>query len=292
MKFTLTIPKADVSKTYAHVLEEAVKDSNLKGFRKGKAPKKLVEESIGQDKLYDSVVNHVVPEYYIKEVKKRQLKPITAPKITAKNLKPGTDWELEIEVAQMPEIQLGDYQKYVKDAKATAAAKDAIWVPGKDNGTPASATPADPTATTDKKPAGPDENQTLKVVFDTLLEHISLEVPELLVEQEVSRALSRLLNQVDQLGLTIEQYLSSMNTTSEKIRQEYAKTATESLKLEFILQAVADEQKISVTDKEIDQMIASLTSDQEKKTLNTPEQRANLTAILRKRKTVDYLLKL
>lgn len=273
MKFTLTIPKAKIKATYEHVLEETAQKSELKGFRKGKAPKNLVEKKVGKTKLLESVVEHVLSEAYVEEVKKRQLHPLTAPKITPSSVKPEEDWVFEVEVAEAPQVMLGNYQEAVKGAKA----KNSIWIPGKDNAK-------------DKKE--PSEDEKLKAVFDALLETTKLEIPTLLVEEEVNRALSRLVNQVNRLGLTIDQYVSSMNTTTEKLREEYQKTAIENLRLEFILQAVAEDAKINVSQDEINRLVETVKDTNTREKLKTPEEQEGIRAMLRKRKTVDYLLSL
>lgn len=79
----------------------------------------------------------------------------------------------------------------------------------------------------------------LEAIFDTLLQHIQFSVSPLLVNQAKNHALSRLLDQVNQLGLTINQYLASKNLTSGQLQADYATTAQTNLQLEFILQAIA-----------------------------------------------------
>mgnify|MGYP001602774038 CR=1 FL=1 len=122
----------------------------------------------------------------------------------------------------------------------------------------------------------------LEVIFDTLLQHIQFSVSPVLIDEEKSRALAKLLDQVNHLGLTIDQYLSGLGKTTDQIQAEYALTATTNLKLEFILQAIAENLKITPSQAEIDQFIA--------KSPNTPK--AYITAILTKRLTVDAFLKL
>jgi len=289
MKLNLVIDKGEIAKAKEHVLEEAQKKSKLKGFREGKAPLKLVEESIGQKQIQESIIEHVLPEAYAREVKKAGIKPISYPKFSLKKVVDGDDWEFEAEVAERPEIKLEDYKKEVKKAKADVVAKQAkdnIWVPGKDN-------PAlDKSPETQGKQLEKQQDELLRAVFDALLKSVKFEVPQILVDEEVNRSLSRLLNQVGKLGLTVEQYLESMGTTSDKLRAEYARTAEETLRLELILQDVANDLKVTVDKKDIDKMIDSVGDSETKKKLDTPSERAGIEAMLVKRKTVDQLLAL
>jgi trigger factor len=280
MKFVLKITSKKIADTYKHVLEETARSSQVKGFRKGKAPQKMVEEQIGEAKLLESVVEHVLPEAYSSEIKKRDLKPISYPKFTPKKMVKDQDWEFEVEIAQKPKIELGDYKKSVSEAIKKVdgdKAKDDIWVPGKDKQKA-------------KQESKLDEDKRLRAVFDALLGTIKFEVPQLLIDEEVNRALSRLLNQVNKLGLTIDEYLKSMKLTSDKLKAEYAKTAEETLRLELILQEIGLDLKVMVEPSEVDAMIATVSDEKSRKALETPEEKYAIRAMLTKQKTVNKLM--
>ena len=52
-----------------------------------------------------------------------------------------------------------------------------------------------------------------------------VDVPDILVDEEVNHMLSRLIDQTGRLGLTVEQYLNSSGRTLDQIKQEYSQTA-------------------------------------------------------------------
>jgi len=114
----------------------------------------------------------------------------------------------------------------------------------------------------------------------------------MLVEEEVGHKLSGLLNQINRLGVTLDQYLASAGKTVEQLKQDYRRQTEETLKLELILQGIAQKQAITVEDKAIDDMIAKAPDEQTKKNLNQPMQRAYLKSTLIKQQVVDFLLKL
>jgi FKBP-type peptidyl-prolyl cis-trans isomerase (trigger factor) len=209
-------------------------------------------------------------------LKNQDIKPITYPRISLKTVEPNSDLTFEAEVALQPEVKLNKYQDVIK----TAAAKSKIWIPGKGNPDPKK---EDPNKTADDK---------LKVVFDTLLSTCEVEVPQMLIEDEVNRQLTKLLQQVQALKLDIHDYLKSIGKTESSIREDYTKTATETLKLEFILQAVVEDMKIEVPDKEIDELIASVPDEKARLNLQNPAEKANIKAILSRRKAVESLEKL
>ncbi|OGV91678.1 hypothetical protein A3A66_02065 [Microgenomates group bacterium RIFCSPLOWO2_01_FULL_46_13] len=271
MQFDLTIPRKQVDEAYEHVLDEAAKESTVAGFRQGKAPRKLVEEKVGREKLIEATLQHVLPKAYGEAIREKNLKPLTSPKITPKKVANDGDWEFGVEIAEAPEVALGDYKGAIK----SALAQGFIWVPGKDS--------------QEKKPT---DDEKLTKIFDALLSTVKLTLPELLLEEEVNRALSQLIDQTAKVGLTVDQYLASKNLSAEQLRNEYRKTAEERLKLEFILQEIADDLKITVTDKEVDSLIVKAESSEERKRFDNSHEREILTNFLKKRKVLDNLLSL
>jgi len=67
----------------------------------------------------------------------------------------------------------------------------------------------------------------------------------MLVEDKVSRTLANLINQTNTLGLTIDQYLSSIGKTAETLRAEYKEKIVGQLKLQFALDEIAEKEKIA-----------------------------------------------
>lgn len=278
MKFTFTIPQADIDKAYDKVVATATKSTEIKGFRKGKAPKSAVVSHIGQSKLQQQAIETALPDAYIKEVKKRDLKPIGYPNINLKKGAQGSDWEFEAEISQAPEVKLGDYQKSLKGLLAA----EKIWTPGKGQS-------EDP-KTTDPKAQSQEEDKKLQLVFDKLLTTVKLDLPSLLVEQETNRLLSRLIQQTENLGLKLDDYLTSTGQTKDSIKETYKKQAETQLKLEFILDAIRKDQKIEVTDKDIQDFIAGVGDENTKKQLQNPSQQAEIRHMLERRQTIQKLL--
>jgi len=271
---SLTVPKAKVAETYQAVLKDAAKNVSIKGFRKGKAPIAQVEKSLDKAKLYQQVLETLLPELISEEIKKKGLKPIANPKLKPVSMKENQDWNFIVEVIEFPDFKLGDYKKHVKGALQATK----IWVPGDDKSKP----------TTENRQPKTDKSlsdKRLKKVFDALLDNVSVPVAATLVSEDVNRTLTRLLDQTQKLGVTIDQYLASLGKTSQQLRDEYAKTAEENLKLEFILQKIADEINPTVTDQEVDDLTKTIPTQ-------SASKRTYIKAIIRKRKTIDYLLKL
>lgn len=270
-----TIPWEKAKKTYEKVLKEIASKTTIKGFRKGKAPIELVEKTLDKQKLYEQVIKKLLLETYQAVIKHHHLAPIISPKIQIISLKEGEDWKFKATACEAPEVKLDNYEQIVKGELA----KIKIWTPDKGK----------PEKEEDKKQS---YDQKLKTVTKALLENIKTEVSDILIEDEVNRMLSRLLDQVNNLNMTIDQYLASKGITSEQLREDYKKQAKETLKLEFILQKIVADRKIKVEKEEIDKMIQAVPNEKLRQKLNTPLQRAYIASILAKRKVLDYLTSL
>jgi FKBP-type peptidyl-prolyl cis-trans isomerase (trigger factor) len=260
IKLTITIPWNVVKKAKEEALEAYLASAQLPGFRKGKAPKKLVEKNINQDHLREEVLRKLLPQGYVEALKEHDLKPILNPKIHVAKLEEDKDWTFDAFTAEAPEITLGDYQDSVK--KVTAKSK--IIVPGKEP------TPAN-----------------FEDIAKAILETAKIRIPKIIIDQEVDRLLAQTLDEVKRLGLTLDQYLASTNRNTEALRQEYEKKAEKDIQLEFLLQKIAADEKITVEDKEIDEAIAQAKTDAERQ--NLQNNRYLLAGIIRQQKTLDFL---
>lgn len=229
----------------------------------------MVEEKIDKTKIYEEVARDIVPKAYEQSLKEHNLRPIISPRINITQAQENKDWQFEITTATQPEVKLGVYKAEI--AKLKSAKK--IWVPGKD-----------PKEQSQEEKKGVELSQVLK----TLLDHCTVEIPDLLIDDQLNKKLTDLIDQVKQLGMTVEQYLLSKGLTSEMLRTQYRKEAEETLKLEFILERIADEEKITITDKEIETAIGKVDSklDQE----NLVRQKYYIGMLLRRQKTLDSLV--
>lgn len=102
----------------AEKFEEALQAAYLKarsriavpGFRKGKAPRKLIERMYGEGVFYDDAFEVLFPEVYIEAVKANDLKPVSQPEISSVDtMEKGKDLVFTCEVFVEPEVKLGDY---------------------------------------------------------------------------------------------------------------------------------------------------------------------------------------
>lgn len=274
----LILPQSSVAQSYQAVLDQVTQETEVKGFRKGKAPRNAVETHVGTSTLYQKVLERELPKLLSTAIKTHNLKPISDPRVIPEALPEKGDWHFILEVVEFPQFTLGNYKDEIRGALKMTT----MWLPGQEK-------------TKEEKETGKESlsDKRLKKVFDTLLDKIDVPLAPILVEEEANRALSRLLEQMQKLGLTLEQYVHSLGKTVATLKTEYQATAKANLKLELILQKIAQEESIAVSEKEVDEMIAAVPDEKTREAFQKdPHQRIYIQSVLKKRKVIDFLLKL
>ena len=89
------------------------KDKNkisIPGFRKGKAPRKMIEQMYGAEVFYEDAANAIIPEAYATAAEESKLEIVSQPKISVVQLEKGKPFIFAAEVAVKPEVELGEYK--------------------------------------------------------------------------------------------------------------------------------------------------------------------------------------
>jgi trigger factor len=97
---------------------------NVPGFRKGKAPRKMIEQLYGQEVFFEDAANAIIPDAYAKACVESELDIVSQPKVTVTQLEKGKPFVFEAEVAVRPAVELGNY-KGVEVEKIDTEATDA-----------------------------------------------------------------------------------------------------------------------------------------------------------------------
>lgn len=268
----VTVPSDDIKRIRDHVIEDFVKEIELPGFRKGMAPRSLLEANLDEGKIKGEVINHAVSSFYPQVIKESHLHPIIFPRIEVKQYENDKDLIFEAKVCEKPDIKVGDYKKTLKNLSLNVDKK----ILGAD-GKPAS---------------GNEPGNNIDSILDAVASESEIDVPDLLVEEEVNHMLSRLIDQTGRLGMTVEQYLSSGGRTLDQIKQEYSQTALRTLKLEFLLYEIADAEKITATDKEISDAVNAAPDEKSRAEMSKEENKNYVRSIILKNKVIQYLVQL
>ncbi|SHI89114.1 trigger factor [Geosporobacter subterraneus DSM 17957] len=83
---------------------------NINGFRKGKAPRKLIELQYGEGVFYEEAINELFPKAYEQAIQKHNIEPVDRPAIDIEQIGKGQDFIFTATVTVKPEVKLGEYK--------------------------------------------------------------------------------------------------------------------------------------------------------------------------------------
>ena len=123
-KLTIEVSAEDLDKAMEKAYQKQKSRISLPGFRKGKAPRKMIESMYGKGVFMEDAVNSLVPQEYTKALGECDLEIVSQPKIDVTQVEPGKPFIFTAEVAVKPEVELGTY-KGVEVEKADTEVTDA-----------------------------------------------------------------------------------------------------------------------------------------------------------------------
>lgn len=107
---TISIPANEATSAYNTAAGKIAQYVNIDGFRKGKAPRAVVERHVGVDRIQQEALEMLLPKYLGQVIYDNKLDVITQPAITDYKFETGKDVEVTFEVETRPEVKLGAYK--------------------------------------------------------------------------------------------------------------------------------------------------------------------------------------
>jgi len=117
VELEIEVPAEELNRFIEKACLNLGQNLEVKGFRKGKAPKEFVEKEIGKEKILIEAANLTVEENYRKAVLENKIEAIFQPKIEVKKLARGNPFIFSAKTAVLPEVSLPDYKKIASKIK-------------------------------------------------------------------------------------------------------------------------------------------------------------------------------
>ncbi len=255
------VPKERVAKKTDEVLKDLAKHARIDGFRKGKAPKKLVQSAHGS-LAKEETLKSLIPEVYQEGLVQEKLDPIDYPMIDQVDL---TDGILKFRATFdiRPEVEIKDYRGIKVAKKSSEISEDELGKTldyfKKSRGLDEKAELTDDIAKSMGFPSLEEFKKALKrnlefdkerqnrqdieqQLIEELFKRASLHVPASLVEKQLSSRVEEFRQRLKQYGAKEEDIHKRLTEAESEI-----KTAAEKdVKLFLILQKIAQEEKVEV----------------------------------------------
>ena len=401
---------AEVEESLQESYHRLAKKANIPGFRKGKAPRAVLERYIGKESLLEDAINNLLPQAYEKAVKEQGIEAIASPSIEIAQTDPVV---FKATVPLKPTIKLGDYHDIRLTPEPVELTEDGVnavieqlrhqhatWEPVERAANFDDLVTLDVESQIEGKPfinqqgvqyqvlhdqplpvagfaeqlpgmkGGEEKEFKLQIpedyprgelagkeawfkvrvteikqqrlpelddefatlinpdfkTLDSLREQVSanlrlraeqrakeefeeriieavadisqVEFPPVLVEMEIARLLNQQARWLQASGKGLEEYLSRINKTEEELREELRPLATKRVTHSLLLGRIAEEEKIEVSDSEIDAELENMTQsatenkDEVQKLLKSPQARGSMEQLLTTRKTIQRLVEI
>jgi trigger factor len=117
VELKIEVPAKDFDKFLEKATFDLGKDLEIKGFRKGKAPREIIEKEIGQEIILREAAKLAIKENYLKAILENEIEAIDQPEIEILKLAPKNPLEFKARVSVLPKIELPDYKKIASKVK-------------------------------------------------------------------------------------------------------------------------------------------------------------------------------
>ncbi len=125
-KLTIEVSVEDFEKAVEAAYQKNKGKIEVPGFRKGKVPRKMIEQMYGKEVFFEDAANEVIPEAYEKAYDECEEEIVSAPKIEVTQIEVGKPFIFTAEVALKPEVKLGKYKGIKVDKVAVEVTEEEV----------------------------------------------------------------------------------------------------------------------------------------------------------------------
>ena len=126
VKFSFQADAAQLEEGMQYAYKKNKNSISLPGFRKGKAPRKLIESEFGPEVFYDDAVNYILNQEYEKTIEELGLDVVSRPEVDAPAIDKNEGVTFEVTVTVKPEVTLGQYKGLEVEKADDSVAPDAV----------------------------------------------------------------------------------------------------------------------------------------------------------------------
>lgn len=122
----ITLPAEEVNKGFKKAVAKIAGQVNIPGFRKGKAPRNIIEMHYGKEAVKQEAFELVANQCYTEALEQEKLIPVSDPKVEDSVFEENKDMELTIKVTLKPEVKLGDYKELHVEKEVVEVTDEAV----------------------------------------------------------------------------------------------------------------------------------------------------------------------
>ncbi len=274
---------SEINKDFEKELDEYTKEVELPGFRKGKAPRDMVRQKIGEMKILQDASSNSIYRIYPQIVDSEKIEKIIAdPIVSITKIAFGNPLVFKLRIPVEPEIKLPDYKNIAKEINPK---KEKVEIIDKDVEAELenikkihaerTKTKADDIKFDDAfvKQFGDFKNvddfkkkvrdllknekenrasQKARIeIIEKIINESKFDVPQALIERELQMMLYRFEHEIAAAGMKLDDYLKQINKKFEDVLKEWKPEAEKRSKMHLILREIAKKEKITPDEEKI-----------------------------------------
>lgn len=316
VKITVALDWSEVLKHRTSVIKDLQKKVNLPGFRKGHIPESVLIKQVGNAHMLEEMAEEAIESIYPDILHVENVRPLAFPKIDITKLEENSPLEFTVTVDIFPEVKLADYKKLaikenlkkVETIEVTEKEVDkAIEMIQKqraghnddvdeeiDDSFAQSLGAKDladlkekvKTELLNEKERKQSEKRRIAILEAISAESI-IDVPNTLVEDELSRMKGQMSDNLAQMNLTFDNYLKELKKTQEEMFIEWRPDAEKRVRFELTLSNIAEKENIAPSEEDTEKEAKHLMEHY--KDITIEQAFSYATNQLRKQKTFEYL---
>jgi trigger factor len=324
IKLTVKVIPAEFMVVKEKVYNKLAKDVVITGFRPGKGPKNLIEARISGE-LYEETINKLLPEVTYEIITEEKYTPLNQLHYEVLKMSDAEGIEFSATFVNAPSIKLADFKK-IKATKEEVKVTDqdvAVEVerliktygPKKDEKDAAETNEAavkvevtdevikalnlgfdskDKLEEQIKKELEANkqyeqEQKYITTIVDEAIKGSKIEAPKALVEEELHKREHEYTHQIEDLGLKVEDFLKSQNTTMEDMKKDWEKDANKRIQEELLLYQVIKENALTVSQEEIVKEINAIQDENTKKKMQTESGIRYMSTVMLQQKAINFI---
>ena len=126
VKVDIEIPAKEAVEYYNNAAKKLAQYVNIPGFRKGKAPRNIVEQNIGEERIKHEALETALPRIFSQVIRENEFDVVAQPYVESYDYKIGEDLKIVAKIELRPEVTLGEYKGLKIDVDAYKIPEDAM----------------------------------------------------------------------------------------------------------------------------------------------------------------------
>ena len=288
VEITCELSAETLEKERPRAMKRVGEEVSLPGFRKGHVPENILVQKFGEAFIMEEMANLAIEKAYPEILKEHKIHTLGMPTVAVKKLAKGNPFEFTLTFAVLPEIKLPDYKKISKEVMAeteSTTATDAEIADAEKELLKQFATKDEegkevlpeltleiaqkfgPFTTLaefkDKLTESINTEKTNRArekkrlqIMEKIVEAITVKLPNILIESELERMMAIFRQDIERMGMKMEDYLTAIKKTKEEMRKEWTPDAEKRAKVQIALNKIAVAENLEVSKEELDKEVA------------------------------------